>query len=356
MRLRSFIHFLLLGYLSCVGGDFLVLRKILCGVNLVGYRLECGSLAIDVKPSVVLDSFFTLPKGAVRVGSSLYAEYIAGEYRTPYEGGVVYVDNWIDALSLIPLDYINICLPDKKGMLDALPYASLSGKLNVDLNDEFYYVDGIDCVATATPIILSDRFQVKYQITFESLYSMARYLYKKFNGTRIVCSSTVAFESAIPLNISNNYNEAIKSLLSLLSYGLRSTKNTIQSNVQYAKMIIDDLAIQESKGKFYLEFRKTYLDVDISRFTLIDIFIFARKLGYTTLADAVKYLKSAVSFNKKSPVWVEYALLMKQGKLPGGYHITLDCSLDVLITLMNTKEYNNWRNNWLANVLGGKQE
>ena len=336
------------------GGDFLVLRKILCGIDLVGFRLECGSLAIDVKPSVVLGSFFTLPKGTVRVGSDLYAEHIAGEYRTPYEGGVVYADNWIDALSLIPLDHINICLPDKKGMLDALPYANLSGRLSMDLNDECFYVDGIDCVINAVPIIRANRFQARYQVTFDSLYSMARYLYKKFNGTRIVCSSTIAFESAIPLNIPINYSEAIKSLLSLLSYGLRSTKNTIQSNVQYAEMIIDGILIRESNNKFYLKFRKTYSDVDISRFTLIDIFIFARKLGCTTFADAVRYLKSAVGFDKKNPVWVEYALLMKQGKLPGGYHITLDCSLDVLITLMNTKEYNDWRNSQLASILGGK--
>ena len=331
----------------------MILRKILCGIDLVGYRLECGSLAIDVEPRVVMDSFFTLPKGTVRVGSDLYAEYIAGEYRTPYEGGVVYADNWIDALSLIPLDHISVCLPDKKGILDALPYANLSGRLNVDLNDECFYVDGIDCVVSATPIIRADRFQVRYQVTFDSLYSMTRYLYKKFNGTRIVCSSTVSFESAIPLNIPNNYNEAIKSILSLLSYGLRSTKNTIQSNIQYAEMVLDDILIRESKNKFYLKFRKTYLDVDISRFTLIDIFIFARKLGCTTFADAVRYLKSAVSFDKKNSVWVEYALLMKQGKLPGGYHVTLDCSLDVLITLMNTKEYNNRRNSQLANILGG---
>lgn len=334
----------------------MILRKILCGIDLVGYRLECGSLAIDVEPRVVMDSFYTLPKGTVRVGSDLYAEYIAGEYRTPYEGGVVYVDNWIDALSLIPLDHISVCLPDKKGMLDALPYANLSGRLNVDLNDECFYVDGIDCVVNAVPIIMADRFQVRYQVAFDSLYSMARYLYKKFNGTRIVCSSTVAFESAIPLNIPNNYNEAIKSILSLLSYGLRSTKNTVQSNVQYAEMVLDDILICESKNKFYLKFRKTYLDVDISRFTLIDIFIFARKLGCMTFADAVRYLKSAVSFDKKNPVWVEYALLMKQGKLPGEYHVTLDCCLDVLITLMNTKEYNNWRNTWLSSVLGGKEE
>ena len=39
------------------GGDFLVLRKILCGIDLVGYRLECGSLAIDVEPCVVMDFF-----------------------------------------------------------------------------------------------------------------------------------------------------------------------------------------------------------------------------------------------------------------------------------------------------------
>lgn len=336
------------------GGDFLVLRKIFCDIDLVGYRLECGSLAIDVKPSVVLDSFFILPKGTVRSGGALYAEYIVGEYRTPYEGGVVYADNWIDALSLIPLDYISICLPDKKGILDALPYANISGRLNMDLNDECFYVDGIDCVINAVPIIRANRFQVRYQVAFDSLYSMARYLYKRFNGTRIVCSSTVAFESAIPLNIPNNYTEAIKSILSLLSYGLRSTKNTIQSNVQYAEMVLGDILIRESNNKFYLKFHKTYLDVDISRFTLIDIFIFARKLGCTTFADAVRYLKSAVGFDKKNPVWVEYALLMKQGKLPGGYHITLDCSLDVLITLMNTKEYNDWRNSQLASILGGK--
>ena len=332
----------------------MVLRKILCGIDLVGYRLECGSLAIDIKPSVVLDSFFTLPKGTVRVGSDLYAEYIAGEYRTPNEHGVRYADNWIDALSLIPLDHINICLPDKKGMLDALPYANLSGRLNIDLNDECYYVDGIDCVVNTLPIILADRFQVRYRITFDSLYSMTRYLYKKFNGTRIVCSSTVAFESAIPLNISNNYNEAIKSILSLLSYGLRSTKNTIQSNVQYAEMVIDDIVVRESKGKFCLEFRKTYLDVDISRFTLVDIFIFASKFSCKTLSEAFKYLKSAVSFNKKNPVWVEYALLTEHYKLPGGDPITGACSLGVLTMLMNTDEYSNWRNTWLVSILGGK--
>ena len=40
------------------GGDFLVLRKILCGIDLVGYWLECGYLAIDVEQSVAMDSFY----------------------------------------------------------------------------------------------------------------------------------------------------------------------------------------------------------------------------------------------------------------------------------------------------------
>ena len=324
-------------------------------MNLVGYRLECGNLAIDVDKHVAMDSFFTLPKGTVRAGSALYAEYIAGEYRTPYEGGVVYANSWIDALSLIPLDHINICSPDKKGMLDALPYANLSAKLNIDLNDEFYYVDGIDCVANALPIIRNDRFQVKYQVTFESLYSIARYLYKKFNGTRIVCSSTGSFESAIQLKVPNNYVEAIRSILSLLSHGLQSAKNTVQHSMQYAEILIDDILIHESNDKFYLEFRKTYLDVGMSMFTLIDIFIFASKLGCTTFADATKYLKSAISFSKKSPIWVEYGLLVKYGKLPSGHCITPDCCLGVLITLMNTKEYDIWRNTRLSSMLGGKQ-
>ena len=239
-------------------------------------------------------------------------------------------------------------------MLDALPYANLSGKLNVDLNDEFYYVDGIDCIATANPLIWADTFRVRYQITFDSLYSIARYLYRKFNGTRIVYSSTVAFESAIPLNVSNNYNEAIKSILSLLSYGLHSTKNTIKSGVQYAKMVINDLAIDKSENKFRLKFSKTYRDVDISGFTLVDLFIFASKLGCKTLSDAFKYLTSAVSFNKKNPVWVEYALLTEHYKLPGGDPITSACSLGVLIMLMNTNDYINWRNTWLVSILGGK--
>ena len=82
------------------GGDFLVLRKILCGIDIVGYRLECGSLAIDVKLSVVLDSFFTLPK------ESIPTKVVGDSYVTADEANVISPESWADAILYISTKYL----------------------------------------------------------------------------------------------------------------------------------------------------------------------------------------------------------------------------------------------------------